>query len=151
MGFTIGRLAASANVSVETVRYYQRRDLLPEPPRPQGGVRLYDGLAVQRLRFIRRAQTMGFTLDEISGLLALEGQCACEQTRRLTEQKLAAVRQRLKELRRLEQELVALVTACNGRTSMGTDCPTLSIFQDTPEPAGKSKGARTRFRAAIRD
>ncbi|MBN5140947.1 MerR family transcriptional regulator [Stenotrophomonas maltophilia] len=95
---TISRLAAAAGVHVETVRYYQRRGLLPEPERPMGSVRRYGLNEVGRLQFIRRAQAMGFSLDEIAGLLEVKGQRACEQTRQLTELKLAEVRRRLDEL-----------------------------------------------------
>jgi MerR family mercuric resistance operon transcriptional regulator len=79
---TISRLAAAAGVHVETVRYYQRRGLLPEPERPMGSVRRYGPDDVGRLQFIRRAQAMGFSLDEIAGLLEVKGQRACEETRR---------------------------------------------------------------------
>ena len=131
MSLTIGRLAASADVHVETVRYYQRRGLLPEPPRPQGGVRHYGPSEVARLQFIRRAQAMGFTLDEIAGLLDVRGKRACEQTRKLTENKLADVRQRIIELQRLEHDLVSLVEEC-GRTSEDADCPTLGLWRCAP-------------------
>lgn len=127
MSLTIGRLAASADVHVETVRYYQRRGLLPEPPRPQGGVRHYGPSDITRLQFIRRAQSMGFTLDEIAGLLDVRGKRACEQTRKLTENKLADVRQRIIELQQLEQDLTSLVEEC-GRTSTDEECPTLSLL-----------------------
>src|SRR5690606_17155763 len=88
---TISRLAAAAGVHVETVRYYQRRGLLPEPKRAMGSVRRYGPDDVGRLQFVRRAQAMGFSLDEIAGLLAVKGQRACEQPRHLTELKLAEI------------------------------------------------------------
>lgn len=121
---TIGRLARTAEVHVETVRYYQRRGLLPEPERPLGGIRRYGPIEISRLQFIRRAQAMGFSLEEIAGLLEVQGQQACERTRLLTEHKLADVRRRLAELQQLEQELVALVEEC-GHTQGGSCCPTL--------------------------
>ena len=71
-GVTIGQLASAASVSVETVRYYQRRGLLSEPSKPLGGHRHYPTSATRRLLFIRRAQALGFTLDEVAGLLQLE-------------------------------------------------------------------------------
>src|SRR5829696_7145896 len=128
MALTISRLAASADVPVETVRYYQRRGLLPEPPRPQGGIRHYGQAEVARLQFILRAQTMGFSLDEIAGLLELKGQRACEQTRNLTELKLIDVRRRLAELRQLERDLVALVAECD-RAPADASCPTLNLLK----------------------
>lgn len=127
MPLTIGRLAASAAVNVETVRYYQRRGLLAEPPRPPGGVRHYGSAEVTRLQFIRRAQAMGFTLDEIGGLLKVRGRRACEQTRTLTEHKLELVRQRIVELQRLEQDLASLVEEC-GQAAVNAECPTLSLL-----------------------
>ena len=124
---TISKLAASAGVHVETVRYYQRRRLLPEPQRPQGGFRHYGSADVARLQFIRRAQAMGFTLDEIAGLLELKGKRACEQTRQLTELKLADVRQRLDALHRLEVDLMSLIAECN-QAPGGGSCPTLELL-----------------------
>src|SRR3546814_397480 len=82
---TISRLAASADVHVETVRYYQRRGLLHVPERPARGVRCYGAGDVSRLRFIRRAQAIGFSLDEIAGLLNLGGESSCERMQLLVE------------------------------------------------------------------
>lgn len=124
---TISRLAEAGGVHVETVRYYQRRGLLPEPERPVGGIRRYDGADISRLRFIRRAQAMGFSLEEIASLLAVKGQRACEETRALTERKLLEVRQRLSELRQLETELEYLVNECSQVTT-GASCPTLDLL-----------------------
>lgn len=132
MHLTISQFAASGNVNVETVRYYQRRGLLSEPPRPQGGVRRYAAADVARLQFIRRAQTMGFSLDEIAGLLDVHGKRACETTRVMTELKLADVRRRLQELQQLEQELVVMVEACQ-HTPMNADCPTLGLLKASSE------------------
>ena len=122
--FTISRLAASANVHIETVRYYQRRGLLPEPERPLGGIRRYGPGDVSRLQFIRQAQTMGFSLDEIAGLLQVKGKRACEQTRQLAELKLADIRRRQGELRQLESDLIQMVSECSQVLS-GECCPTL--------------------------
>ncbi len=127
---TIGRLALAADVHVETVRYYQRVGLLHEPERPLGGVRRYGQPDVTRLQFIRRAKTMGFTLDEIAGLLQLKGKRACAQTRRLTEHKLLDVRRKLEDLRRLEAELVQLATDC-AQVPRGGHCPTLDFLRQT--------------------
>ena len=143
MNLTISGLAASADVHVETVRYYQRRGLLPEPPRPQGGVRHYGAAEVARLQFIRRAQAMGFTLDETAGLLDLQGKMACEQTRKLTEQKLADVRQRIVELRQLEHDLASMVIECN-RAAMNVRCPTLSLLGSAERVPNKSKSGTKR-------
>lgn len=143
MSLTISRLAASADVHVETVRYYQRRGLLPEPPRPQGGVRHYGASEVARLQFIRRAQAMGFTLDEIAGLLNVHGKRACEQPRGLTEHKLADVRQRISELQQVEQDLASLVVEC-GRASTDGECPTLSLLGCAEGATSKTKPVSAR-------
>ena len=125
---TIGRLALAADVHVETVRYYQRMGLLHEPERPLGGVRRYEHQDLARLQFIRRAKTMGFTLEEIAGLLQLKGKRACAQTRRLIEHKLFDVRRKLEELRRLEAELVQLAGDC-AQTPRDGHCPTLDFLR----------------------
>ncbi len=126
--FTIARLAGAAGVHVETVRYYQRRGLLHEPARPLGGVRRYDEGDIARLRFIRRAKRMGFSLEEIAGLLEIKGKRACEKTRRLTELKLAAVRSKIDDLQRLEADLSLLVAECEF-APRGKHCPTLEFLQ----------------------
>lgn len=131
---TIGQLAASADVHVETVRYYQRRGLLPEPSRPAGGIRRYGPGEVGRLQFIRRAQRMGFSLEEVAGLLAVSGQHACEQTRQLTELKLEDVRRRLFELKQLEHDLLALVADC-AQVGSGDGCPTLERLEHASSAA----------------
>jgi MerR family mercuric resistance operon transcriptional regulator len=125
---TIRRLASAAGVHVETVRYYQRRGLLNVPRRPPGGIRRYGKGDVARLQFIRRAQAMGFSLDEIAGLLTAKGQRTCERARQLTEHKLADVRRRLVELHALEKDLIGLVAACK-RAGEGECCPTLERFE----------------------
>lgn len=137
---TIGQLAAAGGVHVETVRYYQRRGLLPEPVRPTGGVRRYGTAEVLRLQFIRRAQGVGFSLDEVAELLAVQGHAACEQTRQLTERKLADVRHRLTELQALEADLERLAADCR-RAPGGAACPTLDQF------AQAASGERPRARA----
>jgi MerR family transcriptional regulator, mercuric resistance operon regulatory protein len=125
---TIGRLADAAGVHVETVRYYQRRGLLTEPSRPLGGIRRYGDNDLAKLQFVRRARAMGFSLDEIAGLLKLDGAGACLHTRQLTESRLAEVRRKLQDLRRLESELVELVDTCK-RSGADDCCPTLDRLQ----------------------
>jgi MerR family transcriptional regulator, mercuric resistance operon regulatory protein len=121
--FTIGQLALAAGVNVETVRYYQRRDLMPEPPRPPGGARRYTEADAQRLRFIKRAQVMGFALADIENLLRLGfGKPSCRTTRELALAKLEAVDERIRELRRLRKELASLVAECDQNRSEAV-CP----------------------------
>lgn len=126
--FTISRLAASAQVNIETVRYYQRRGLINEPARPLRGIRHYHQSDVTRLQFIKRAQSLGFSLHQIAELLALNGQRVCEQTRELTELKLADVRRRLEQLQQLEQALAQLVADCR-LANAGACCPTLDLLE----------------------
>lgn len=97
-GLTIGRLARSAGVHIETIRYYQRRGLLPLPPKPPGNMRRYPPATLARLRFIKRAQELGFTLREIGDLLRLSaGECG--QTRSLAERKRDDIAVHIKDLR----------------------------------------------------
>lgn len=126
---TIGGLAAAAGVSVETIRFYQRKGLLPEPDKPLGGVRRYAAKAAARIRFIKSAQRLGFSLDEIAELLRLEDGSHCEGARKLAELKLADVRHKLAELARMEATLAELVKQCasaNGAVS----CPLIASLQD---------------------
>lgn len=130
---TISQLAAAADVHVETVRYYQRRGLLQEPPRPMGGIRRYGAADVSRLLFIRRAQSLGFTLEEIDGLLHLRAAHRCEDTRQLTENKLRDVQRRLRALQRLEQDLLNHIDECR-HTLPGETCPTLDSLTNFERP-----------------
>ena len=109
---TIGRLAQAAAVNVETIRYYQRRGLLSEPAKPLGGQRRYPREAVKRVRFIKRAQNLGFTLEEVHGLLALDDGQSCRDTRRLAEKKLVVIEERLADLTRMRKLLRGLIAEC---------------------------------------
>lgn len=109
---TISWLAKSAEVGVETVRYYQKRGLMALPHRPLGGVRNYSNGDVERLRFIRKAQELGFNLNEISELLSLEDGGHCEDISALTERKLATVRVKQQQLAQMERALTELFQQC---------------------------------------
>lgn len=129
-GLTIGALAAEAGVNVETIRFYQRKNLLPEPERPYGGIRRYGPNEVSRVRFIKAAQRIGFTLDEIAQLLQLEDGTHCSQARSIAEHKLSDVRHRLEDLRRMEAALANLVRRCGaGRGKVA--CPLIAALQET--------------------
>jgi len=121
---TISGLAAAAAVSIETVRYYQRRGLLREPPRPPGGMRRYANADVDQLRFIKRAQAMGFTLEEIGSLLKLRVQNACHATRALAVSKLRLVDTNIRELQQLRAELAQLIAACDANAEESR-CPVI--------------------------
>jgi MerR family mercuric resistance operon transcriptional regulator len=118
--YTIGTLAKNAGLNVETIRYYQRRGLVEEPKRPLQGIRRYTDSHARRLRFIREAQKLGFSLDEVRELLALEDGSHCREAERIGASKLATVRTRLVQLRRVERALTNLVTRC--RSNRGTVC-----------------------------
>ncbi len=125
---TIGAIAKAAGVTVETIRYYQRRSLLGEPDRPLGGIRRYSDAHIHRLRFIRQAQELGFSLDEVGELLKLEDGAHCRAARSLGERKLADVRRRLTDLRRIESVLTELMDRCrslDGRVR----CPLIASLQ----------------------
>ena len=110
---TIGRVAKAAGVNVETIRYYQRLKLLEEPARPPGGVRRYSADAVARLAFIRRAQELGFTLEEVKALFVLGETPNCRGARALAAKKLDLVESRLRDLERMRRALAALVAQCD--------------------------------------
>ena len=129
--YTIGQLAAAAGVNVETVRYYQRRKLMPEPERPPRGTRRYTDTDAQRLRFIKRAQVMGFVLAEIEGLLSVWARRSCRTTRDLAAAKLELVDARIRELRRLRKELADLVTQCDLNPD-DASCPIMERLASLP-------------------
>ena len=125
---TIGAVAEAAGVNVETIRFYQRRGLLPEPDKPYGSIRRYGAADVERVKFVKAAQRLGFSLDEVASLLMLDDGTHCDEARQLAEQKLADVRAKLADLRRIESVLVTLVRDC--RASHGTvSCPLISALQ----------------------
>lgn len=122
--YTISSLAAAAGVHVETIRYYQRLRLMPEPARPPGSIRHYSAADADRLRFIKRAQAMGFTLAEVTGLLAGQQHISCHATRDLAAAKLRLLDGRIRELRDLRRELAGLVAKCDANTQDG-QCPVM--------------------------
>lgn len=124
-GLTIGKLAERAGVNVETIRYYQRRNLLGEPDKPQGGYRRYPADVAKRVRFIKRAQALGFTLEEVAGLLRLDIAGACAETRELAIHKLALIERKLAELGAMRKGLATLVAQCDGSSSA---CPIIQML-----------------------
>ena len=124
---TIGGLAKAAGVGVETVRYYQRRGLLAEPARPHGGVRRYGDEDLRRLRFIRSAQTAGFTLNEIKELLDLDASDDRARARQLASARVAELDAKIAELREAREALAGLASACASKRS--GPCPILSAFE----------------------
>jgi MerR family transcriptional regulator, mercuric resistance operon regulatory protein len=125
MDVTIGGLAQAGGVGVETVRYYQRRGLLPTPRR-SGGIRRYDDEAVRQLKFIRAAQGAGFTLEEIGELLALDAGHDHGRARGLAEQRIRALDAQIAELEKARDALKRLARAC--ARSKGA-CPIIKAFE----------------------
>jgi len=130
MKFTIGTLAKTTDVHVETIRYYQRRGLVAEPTKPLGGIRRYGEDHARRLRFIKHAQSLGFSLDEVADLLALEDGRHCQDAEHLGNRKLAMVRERIASLRRVEQALAALVEQCHCNRGK-VHCPLITALEAT--------------------
>jgi len=124
---TIGRVAKAAGVNVETIRYYQRLKLLEEPARPLGGVRQYSDAAVARVRFIKRAQELGFSLAEIQRLLRLADPQSCGEARALAVEKLALVELRVADLERLRRVLKNLIGRCDVRRGK-VACPIIETL-----------------------
>lgn len=123
---TIKRLADAGGVGVETIRYYQRRGLLAEPPRA-GAVRRYGAADLRRLLFVRRAQAAGFTLEEIGELLALDSSEDRARVRTLAAERLAALEAKIAELESARAALTRLATACAAGTR--GPCPILEAFE----------------------
>ena len=126
---TIGAFADAGDVNVETVRFYQRKGLLSEPKKPLGGIRRYGQVDVTRLRFIKSAQRMGFSLDEVADLLRLEDGAHCQEARSLATKKLEDVRGRLAVLSRMEEVLSDLVGACESSKGNMT-CPLIASLHE---------------------
>lgn len=124
---TIGKLAAAAGVGVETLRYYQRRGLLEVPARPLGGQRRYAPEQATRVRFIKRAQALGFTLDEVGALLHLDQAGACDATRALAVRKLALIEHKLADLKVMHRALSGLVGQCDAGGG-GVTCPIIETL-----------------------
>jgi len=136
--WTIGRVAQEAGVGVETVRFYQREALVELPPRPSGSQRRYSPGIVQRIRFIKRAQRLGFTLEEVRALLLLQDGQSCRETRALAERKLASIETRIADLRRMRRTLSSLITECEAGKRPRC-CPIIDSLSNRPSktvPAG---------------
>ena len=123
---TIGQLAKKANVNLETIRYYERRGLIPEPPRNKSGHREYSLEAVKRTEFIKRCQTLGFSLKEISELLSLRvgPSATCSDVKARVDAKIMDVEKRIIELEKIRYALLNMSSKCLGKGPAG-QCPIL--------------------------
>lgn len=130
----IGELARQAGLSVETLRYYERRGLIPPPARLASGYRIYPEETLDRLTFIRRGKTLGFSLEEIAELLQLEvnPQQSAAQVKTRVDARIAAVEEKIRQLQQLKQSLQQLSSRCSGEGSTG-DCPILEFLHQPEE------------------
>lgn len=127
----IGNVARQAGIGIETIRYYERQGLLDEPVRRPSGYRQYDESIIARLRFIRRAKGLGFTLSEIRELLSLwfERDASCCEVRRRALSKITEIEERIVALQGMKRSLKKLITKCERRGSLSA-CPLLEGLED---------------------
>jgi len=137
-GLTIGNVAEAAGVGVETVRYYERRGLVPQPGRGAGAYRRYGAGHVDRIRFIKRGQALGFSLEEVATLLELEDGTDRRSIRRIATARLEETRRRIADLRRIERALAHLLHECETH-SKAPRCPIIGAIatagEGGPRPA----------------
>lgn len=137
--YTIGQLARAAGVGVETIRYYQRRNLLPVPE-VASGFRTYPASLAERIRFIKRAQELGFSLDEIANLLMLEDGNDRQAIRDVAHERLVQVQAKLVDLHRMEEMLTQLIQQCASSTQQ-VQCPIIqALASDAPKSAKNCHG-----------
>jgi len=129
---TIGAFAKAGGVNVETIRFYQRKGLLPEPDKPYGSIHRYGEADVTRVRFVKSAQRLGFSLDEVAELLRLDDGTHCDEASHLAEHKLQDVREKMADLVRMETVLSELVSACHARKG-NVSCPLIASLQGEKE------------------
>lgn len=127
----IGELAEQGQVNLQTIRYYEREGLLPKPPRLASGYRVFSSDAVRRVRFIKRAQELGFSLKEIKELLSIrfDPESDCSGVRKLARAKVVDIEQKIRTLQAMRKVLGKLATACPGRGPL-SDCPLESFEPD---------------------
>jgi DNA-binding transcriptional MerR regulator len=138
---TIGKAAGQAGCGVETVRFYERRGLIDQPPRPaNGGFRIYPGPTIERIRFIRQAQELGFSLAEIAGLLALRADPSadCADVRHHARAKLDEVDRKIAGLEHLRSALARIIAACPGQGALRT-CTIMDALNGAGPTAGDGK------------
>ena len=123
---TIARAADAAAVGVETIRYYERRGLIPQPTQKAGAYRRYDSKHVARIRFIKRAQQLGFTLEEVESLLELEDGTNRTKIRQIASARLGQIRERLRALKSMERTLSYLLEHCQSGAAMR--CPIIDAL-----------------------
>ena len=138
-GFTIGTVAQQAGVNIETLRYYERKGIVPKPPRTSSNYRLYSEETVRRVRFVKRAQELGFSLREIKELLALGATrgAKCQDVRRQALHKIEEIDEKIRALEAMKDVLRKLVKECASTCAPVSDCPIWS--HSIPTGRGESK------------
>lgn len=128
LSVSVGAMAEAAGVNIETIRFYQRKGLMATPKRPHGAIRRYGLKDVARVKFVKAAQRLGFSLDEIAALLTLEDGAHCVEARAMAEHKLNDVRAKVFDLRRMETALEAVIADCCA-TKGTVMCPLIAVLQ----------------------
>ena len=128
--FSSGELAKKAEVNVETLRFYEKKGVMPKPDRTPAGYRIYDINDLKRLTFIKKSQILGFTLSEIKDLLYLrvDTERNCSEVRKIASEKINSIQIKLEELQRIRDALSSLVELCNGK-GPDSDCPILDELE----------------------
>ena len=136
--FTIGELSRLSQVNIETIRYYEKIGIMPNPPRNSSGYRIYSAPHLERLYFVRRSRELGFSQPEVRKLLTLvdEHKYTCGEVREMTATHLLTVRSKIKDLRKLEKALANMVSECDGGDI--PDCPIVDVLSALPEPDSSS-------------
>ena len=140
---TIGQLAQLGGIGVETIRYYQRLKLLDEPMRTHGSIRRYGGNTLQRIRSIKRAQGLGFTLSEIKSLFLLDAKRDRHRAHRLAQSKIIEIEQRLEDMSAMRSALRQLISSCEAGDAE-LPCPIVEAFKGSPTGHGHNAAARNR-------
>ena len=138
-GFSIGELSKQSGVNLETIRYYEKIGVMPAPSRSAGGYRIYDADHLKRLSFVRRSRQLGFSLDEIRGLLRLvDGHAyTCAEVRALTLDHLAEIRRKIADLNRLKRVMVEMAAQCSGERA--PECAIIDALFDAPPLSGEPR------------
>lgn len=129
--FSIGELSGQTGVKVETIRYYERKGVLPPPPRTEGGHRVYCESHFKRLSFVRRSRELGFTLNDVKQMLQMvdDGYVTCEEVQNIAQEHLVDVQKKLTDLKLMEKALRKTINQCEG--GKGPDCPIIeTLFLD---------------------
>ena len=143
---SIGQLSVESGVNIETIRYYEKVGIMPAPARSAGGYRLYAPEHLKRLTFVRRGRELGFSVDELRGLLKLvDGHAyTCAEVRVLTLEHAAEIRRKIADLRRIERVMADMAARCTGERI--PKCPVIdTLFEGQPLAGGRLAGSRARL------